>query len=177
MKIRGSHIAIAVVLAIFGFVVFALMRGDGGQGQSNEEFLETVRNTRTAPMPIEEKATVPPVGVALDSGPKISFPDGDIHLGTIPNDEFGRLEFPITNEGSKTLLIRDISTSPAHAETRERLEAMMSEGWDPFRVAEAAREETIAFETFRAYGQAVRPVCDETLEVPPSTIEADVELI
>lgn len=115
MKIRGAHIGIALVLCIFGFIVFAVTRDSSRSAQTDEEFLAAVRDKEsTAPMELREQATVPPEGVALDSGPQISFPEMEhIHLGTIANDKVGKTEVPITNTGTKPLFIRQIKTSCA----------------------------------------------------------------
>ena len=117
MKIRSSHIAIVIVVSLFGFIVFVLLRdgsGGGGTGNPDEDFLASVRNSSTsAPVDLSLQATVPPEGVALSSGPQIVFPEGDIHLGTIPNDDFGHIEVPIRNDGESALFIRNITTSCA----------------------------------------------------------------
>ena len=70
----------------------------------------------------------------------------------------------------------DLSSAPAHAAARKRLEKLLENEWDPEEVTRTAREETEAARLFAAYGASVLPVLGETLEVPPPEIESDVEI-
>ena len=71
----------------------------------------------------------------------------------------------------------DLAREPALAGIREQLLGKLREGWDPARIAAAAREGNRDHDTIAAWGRSVRPECEDTLAVPPSSLEDDVVLL
>jgi choline-sulfatase len=73
--------------------------------------------------------------------------------------------------------LNDLGTDPDRAEVREALLARVHDGWDPPEASRATAELTADLGVLAAWGDAVRPPCDDMLDVPPPELEDDVVLL
>ena len=73
--------------------------------------------------------------------------------------------------------LRDLSSSPEHAEVRQRLLARALDGWDPDVVREQAAGRYQDYMAVAKWGRALRPDLPETMLPPPPEIEDDVEIL
>jgi hypothetical protein len=99
MRIRPVYVVIVIIFAIGGFVLYAALGGDPGEG--------------TAPSPATPANTgmLPPVDADQDRVPVLEVETDTFDMGTVPNTGPATQEMTIKNTGSEKLVIREISTS------------------------------------------------------------------
>ena len=73
--------------------------------------------------------------------------------------------------------LNDLGEDPQYADVREGLLVRLRQGWDPDVVSAAALDLNESHEVIAAWGKAIQPVHEDTLPVPPPSLEADVELL
>ena len=96
MRIRGGHVAGAIVLGISAFVIYAAL------------------STPTTPETgSETTASLPPLGADPALVPMIELTPGELHLGRIPNKGLARGTVTVRNGGKAALVISDVRTSCA----------------------------------------------------------------
>ena len=67
--------------------------------------------------------------------------------------------------------------APVLADVRERLLARVSAGWNPEEVHREGRQAVTDWATLSRWARKVMPPCPDALEIPPPSLEADVELL
>ncbi|MBN2291753.1 MAG: sulfatase-like hydrolase/transferase [Pirellulales bacterium] len=73
--------------------------------------------------------------------------------------------------------MHDLGSDPATAKIREKLIAKIFDRWNPQDVSRGSRQALTDWKTLSRWGSKVQPPCPDALEVPPPSLEADVELL
>lgn len=114
MRVRGSHIIVAVLVGISLFIFFAIGRTRSVEGRvdvGDPEFYESV--PRGSSMGQSEDGNLQGTDADPDKFPKIVLASDAVELNEISNSEKSVHEFPIANEGEGPLIIRQIQTTCA----------------------------------------------------------------
>jgi hypothetical protein len=120
MKLRASHIIIAILLVIggvFGYAVLAV-RADNAPVASGEvplsaeeAFLAKVRQEAETASPAMETGAQPPVGSQEGVSPDIEVETTHYDMGEIANDRIAKGEVMIYNKGTFDLTINHVDTT------------------------------------------------------------------
>lgn len=70
--------------------------------------------------------------------------------------------------------LRDLASDPAYASTVEELVDELYRDWQPEWVLRECRRNSDAVDLIAKWGRAVRPECEDALEVPPPELEKDI---
>ena len=73
--------------------------------------------------------------------------------------------------------LNDLGTDPACARIRDELLRKVHTNWNPVVASAATAEGMADLHMLAAWGNAVRPACEDTLDVPPPELEDDVVLL
>jgi choline-sulfatase len=73
--------------------------------------------------------------------------------------------------------LHDLGRDPATADVREKLLARVFARWRPEEVSREGRQATSDWATLSRWTKEVLPPCPDALEIPPPSLEADVELL
>jgi choline-sulfatase len=71
----------------------------------------------------------------------------------------------------------DLGQAPRFKEVRRRLLEKVSSNWDPQQVQEGGRRAVSDWETLTRWAQRTLPANPDALEIPPPSLEEDVELL
>ena len=72
---------------------------------------------------------------------------------------------------------RDLGQDPAAAGVRDELLAKVFARWSPEQVHREGRQAVTDWGTLSRWARRVLPPCPDALEIPPPSLEADVELL
>jgi choline-sulfatase len=72
---------------------------------------------------------------------------------------------------------RDLGQDPAFSAVREELLAKLFAGWNPEEVHREGRQAVTDWATLSRWARKVLPPCPDAMEIPPPSLEADVELL
>jgi hypothetical protein len=116
VKLKASHIVVIVLLALAGFMAFAIWRSQQPparlSGRGDAAFLEEVRQ-RQAAVPIDEGAagSVLPTADNAMHAPHLEVDRREIDLGEVPNTEPSTYSIALRNTGDLPLRIIDVKNS------------------------------------------------------------------
>lgn len=114
MKIRGSHVAAAVVLLLVGLGVVAVLRaGPESDTADPEAFLREVEQLEARTPASEGVGSTPPVDADRSLVADIEVGTTALDVGTIPNDAPYHASLEVANRGRATLEVNDIKTTCA----------------------------------------------------------------
>jgi arylsulfatase A-like enzyme len=71
----------------------------------------------------------------------------------------------------------DLGEDPRYANVRSELMTKLHRDWEPERERMESMDASRSAEVIRRWGAAIEPACEDTLAVPPTELEADVELL
>ncbi len=73
--------------------------------------------------------------------------------------------------------MHDLGRDPAATKIREELMAKIYDRWHPQEISRGSRQALRDWKTLARWGKQVQPPCPDAMDVPPPSLEADVELL